>query len=62
MEEYITTREAARRLGVTLTTVTRWCQAGKLAGARLRNKSRRLGWRIPVVAVELLLDDRAASA
>lgn len=47
----ITSREAAQRLGVHQTTITRWCQSGKLPNQGLRNGSRKLGYRIPEQAI-----------
>jgi hypothetical protein len=57
-EATITSLEASKRLGVHVTTVTRWCQLGKLAGARLRNGSRKLGWQIPALSVMLVQEGR----
>lgn len=62
MDELIDTHEAAQLLGVHRATVVRWCQAGKIAGAYLPHRSRKLGYRLPRAAVLAQLEpaERAA--
>ena len=54
--EFYTSRQAAQLLGLHVKTITRWCRSGKLPGARLSMGNRKLGWRIPISPVELLLE------
>lgn len=56
MNETIDNREAAALLGVHRATVARWCKAGKIAGAYLPRRSRKLGYRMPRQAVLALLE------
>ena len=44
------TLAAAAALQVSKETIIRWCRTGRLPGAYLHNRSRRLGWRIPEAA------------
>ena len=53
--EFYTSRQAAALLGLHVKTITRWCRSGKLPGARLSMGNRKLGWRIPISPVEVLL-------
>ena len=50
-ETLLKSDQAAAVLGVHVKTVLRWCRGGKLQGAYLENKSRKLGWRIPKQAI-----------
>lgn len=47
---WMTTGQAARRLGYSRQTLLRWCEAGEIPGARKRpGKGRKSGdWRIPI--------------
>jgi excisionase family DNA binding protein len=56
MDQHVNARTAAAYLGVVEMTVLRWCRSGKLAGAYLPKRSRRLGWRIPLTSVHSLLE------
>ena len=47
MTHYLTTRDAAARLGVKADTVKRWCQQGKLPGAVRQGRD----WMIPESAL-----------
>lgn len=47
----LTTAQAATTLGIHEKTVTRWCREGKLKGAQLHLRSRKMGWRIPKAAL-----------
>lgn len=48
----LTAQEVAERCGVTLQTVTRWCRAGRFAGARQERTPRGVEWRIPAADLE----------
>jgi excisionase family DNA binding protein len=56
MNDTITTQEAAPLLGVHRATVVRWCKAGKIAGAYLPGRSRKLGYRLPRASILALLE------
>lgn len=58
-EQHLTVEEAAERLSLHEETVRRWLRTGKLAGIRLGE--RRSGWRIPLSAVQAMLDASAAA-
>ena len=63
MKEYLTVREAARRLGVNRKTITRWIIEGYLPGAtRLNPHLKRSPYRIPPDSVQAILDDRERAA
>lgn len=47
---------AAGILRVSKMTIIRWCRSGKLEGAYLIRRSRRLGWQIPTQSVHNLLE------
>lgn len=51
--EYIGAEEAARLLGVSRRTITRYLAAGKLEGFQLPGEQRR-HWRISVASIERL--------
>lgn len=53
-KDYLTTREAARRLGVSLTTIQLWVEAGALPAWKTAGGHRR----IPHEAVEALLTEQ----
>ena len=53
--KYLTSGEAAERLGVAQRTVSRWCDAGRLEAHRTAGGDIRKGeWRIAPAAVEAL--------
>ena len=53
---YMTTKQVALRLNVCVDTVKHWCRSGALAGAfKLQGRA---GWRIPVQAVDRLIEAR----
>lgn len=62
MKDTLTAKEAAPLLAVHHTTVVRWCKAGRIAGAYLPRRSRKLGYRLPRAAVEALLEAQELAA
>ena len=58
--DYLTTQEAARRLGVTRATVRMWALAGKIDCIRIVSGEKKgANFAIPALAVELELARRA---
>ena len=55
--KYYTVKDVAEMLNLTVTTVNRWCRAGRFSGARLRLGSPALGWQIPRDVVDSLLEE-----
>ncbi len=62
MNDTITKDEAAALLGIHRATVVRWCKAGRIAGAYLPRRSRKLGYRIPRTAILALLETEERDA
>lgn len=50
----LSAQEVAERCGVTLQTVTRWCRAGRFAGARQERTARGAEWHIPAADLDAL--------
>lgn len=53
----MTVDQAAPLLKIHRATVIRWCQSGKIAGAYLPRRSRRIGYRLPRASVLMLLEE-----
>ena len=56
MQSTYTVEQAARVLQMHRFSVIRWIRSGKLPGAYMINRNRRLGWRIPTASVRALLE------
>lgn len=56
---FLTTRQAARRLGESQRTIARWCEQGIFEGASRGNPYSKFSrWKIPIEAIEKLEEDR----
>lgn len=60
MKETITTKVAAKKLGVTERTIINWLRSKTLRGARTNPRAKRSLWQVSEQDTERLLKERAA--